>query len=112
MYSPQGSIVGFYEEALTQTGFKSFWGPDASQQSPDMPDVLLHETAVAIFRKRMRQQKPVVAPWKETLEQWTERAENAVAWMNSDCDLGSLCRKFPERLRRLRENGGERLVDN
>ena len=32
-----------------------------------MPHVLLHETAVAMFRRRMRTQKPVVAPWKETL---------------------------------------------
>ena len=112
MYSPHGSIVSFYEDALEQAGFKPFWGSDAGQQSPDMPDVLLHETAVAMFRRKMRTQKPVVAPWKETLEQWAERAGKVVAWMNSECNLDSLCRKFPERLDRLQRNGGDRLVEN
>ena len=51
---------------------KTFWGPDASMQSPDMPDLLLHETAVVIFRKRMRVEKPCVVPWKETEAQLAE----------------------------------------
>ena len=76
------------------------------------PDVLLHETAVAMFRNRLRREKPVVLPWDETQEQWTERAEKVVRWMNRTCNLDSLCRKFPERLQQVVEKEGERLVRN
>ena len=51
-----------------------------------MQDVLLHETAVAIFRQHMRKEKPRVAPWKETIEMWQARADGVVRWMNSERD--------------------------
>ena len=69
MYAPGGTIVGLYERAVHEAGFRVYWGADARQQSPDMGDVLLHETAVAFFRKRMREERPVVSPWEETLQQ-------------------------------------------
>ena len=77
-----------------------------------MPDVLLHETAVAMFRNRLRREKPVVLPWEETQEQWAERAAKVVRWMNRSCNLDSLCRKFPERLQQVVDKEGERLVRN
>lgn len=109
MYSPQGLMVGHFEAALGEAGFSTYWGHDASTQAPDMPDVLLHETAVAMFRKRMRKEKPSVAPWNETVEMWQARAQRAVNWMNSDCDLDGLCRQWPRRLFELRDAGGDRL---
>ena len=102
-----------YDEALTASGFSLYWGADASLQAPpDMPDVLLHETAVAMFRNRLRREKPVVLPWLETQGQWATRAEKVVQWMNQNCNLVGLCRKFPERLHELVARGGDRLVRN
>ena len=43
-----------------EAGFKLYWGADARKQSPDMGDVLLHETAVSWFRKRMSAERPEV----------------------------------------------------
>ena len=53
-------MVAAYERALADNGFASYWGHDARAQSPDTPDVFLHEIAVAQFRNRMRREKPVV----------------------------------------------------
>ena len=110
MYSPHGAVTHFYEEALAATGFSLYWGADASLQAPDMPDVLLHETAVAMFRNRLRREKPVALPWEETQEQWAARAGRVVVWMNARCNLVSLCKKFPERLHELLARDGDRLV--
>ena len=64
MYTPQGFIVRDYEFALSDVGLQPFWGADATPQAPDMPDVLLHETAVGMFRNLLRKEKPAVEPWK------------------------------------------------
>ena len=48
--SSTGHIVGAYKEAAKQHGFRPYAGDDASLQPPDIPDVLLHETAVASAR--------------------------------------------------------------
>ena len=95
MYSPQGFVVGTYEAAVADAGVRLFWRPDASKQSPDMPDLLLHETAVAQFRQRIRKEKPIVRPWLETSQQWTDRARKVVQWMNDNYDLEGLCKDFP-----------------
>ena len=112
MYSPQGAVTQFYDEALTTAGFTLYWGGDASIQAPDMPDVLLHETAVAMFRNRLRRERPLGLPWEETQEQWAARAEVVVSWLNAQCNLDSLCRKFPLRLQQLIDRAGDRLVRN
>ena len=109
MYSPGGLIVGRFENAMKESGMKTYWGPDAAMQSPDMPDLLLHETAVALFRKRMRSEKPCVVPWQETQAQWTERAARVVDWMNTSCNLKALCHEFPQRLAAVRDAEGDRL---
>ena len=36
LYNPQGIVVKAYADAIKESGFKTFWGDDASQQSPDM----------------------------------------------------------------------------
>ena len=65
-YAPSGTVVHAFEKAVAEEGFQLFWGPDAKHQSPDMGDILLHETAVALFRARMRKEQPVVEPWRES----------------------------------------------
>ena len=94
---------------MARIGLQLFWGHDASAQAPDMPDLLLHEPAVALFRKGMRKAKPVVRPWEETMEQWEVRAGSVVASMNKTCKLAELCCEFPGRLRMCVAKGGERF---
>ena len=109
LYNPQGRVVLAYEGALRRNGFHLYWGPDASQQSPDMGDMLLHETAVSWFRNVMRKFKPDVLPWEETQAQWAVRARKAVAWVNAEYDVAGLCREFPSRLQHVIDGEGERL---
>ena len=40
----------------------------------------------------MRKEKPVVEPWKVSVEQWGQRAEKCVRHMNAEYDLDGLCR--------------------
>ena len=47
MYNPVGKVVHEYADAIDEGGFKLYWGTDAQRQSPDMGDILLHETAVS-----------------------------------------------------------------
>ena len=74
-----------------------------------MADLLLHETAVAWFRKRLRAEKLVVKPWEETYELWTVRAREAVRGINADYDARGLCKEFPHRLATCISKGGDRL---
>ena len=109
MYTSLGKAVVAYAEAVDVAGFRLYWGTNAQRQSPDMGDVLLHETAVAWFRKRMRAEKPEVVPWQESPEQWARRCRRIVASMNKDYDVAGLCRQFPTRLQEVIESEGERL---
>ena len=109
MYTSGGRVVGAYKAAVLETGFRVFWGDDATTQSPDMGDVLLHETAVAWFRKRMRKEKPTGDPWNETPQAWERRAYRAVQHINEHFHVAALCREFPGRLRTLVDSDGERL---
>ena len=109
MYTSNGRAVRAYGAAVKAAGLKLFWGEDATQQSPDMPDLLLHETAVAWFRKKMAQQPPACLPWEETQAQWTARARKAVSFLNSNYRVDRLCQQFPQRLRACKDTDGERL---
>lgn len=109
MYTPVGKIVNKYAEALRSAGFVPYWGSDAQRQSPDMGDMLLHETAVAWLRKYLRTSRPEALPWQETKEMWSRRVQQAVAFANQKYDVAGLCREFPSRLQTCIDNGGERL---
>ncbi len=54
VYTPTGKIVRASAEALQRAGFATYWGENAQLQSPDMPDILLHATAVVWLRKSLR----------------------------------------------------------
>jgi hypothetical protein len=75
MYAPTGQVVHAYADAVDAAGFRLYWGADAKQQAPDMGDMLLHETAVAWFRARMKRERPAVLPWEETRAQWNARKD-------------------------------------
>ena len=109
MYAPNGKVVHAYSDAVDEAGFRLYWGPDAKKQSPDMGDLLLHETAVSWFRNRMRLERPVGLPWLESREQWAARAQRCVRTINNEHDVAALSRSFPARLLECRDKGGERL---
>ena len=109
MYTSSGKIVEKYRQAIDEAGFSVYWGPDARRQSPDMGDMLLHETAVAWFRRRMRAERPVCVPWEETRVQWAHRAKRVLDHINSHYDVAGLCRQFPESLHAVTDSGVERL---
>ena len=55
-YHPSsGNICREYQEALEENGFTPSAGENAKWQPADIPDLLLHETAVAWVRKFLRQ---------------------------------------------------------
>ena len=68
MHAPLGHVTAAYDNAARQWGFCLFWAPDAKRQSPDMPDLLLHETAVSWVRGALRRTRPEVLSWLETPE--------------------------------------------
>ena len=109
MYAPTGRIVEKYARAVKSAGFHVHWGDDASQQSPDLGDVVLHETAVAWIRARLRKEKPVGVPWEESQQQWSQRVRRVVKRINETYDVNGLCSEFPERLEKVVAGEGERL---
>ena len=46
--------VAIVSKVLSRSGFRAFAGTDASAQPADVPDVLVHETAVAWIRTYLR----------------------------------------------------------
>ncbi len=97
MYAPSGHVVAAYDRAVADCHFRLLWGPDAKQQSPEMPGLLLHEAAVSWIRNALRRSKPEVVPWMETPEQWSRRMMKAVGAANQK-DVEGLCRSFPGRV--------------
>ena len=97
MYAPSGHVVAAYDRAVADCHFRLFWGPDAKQQSPEMADLLLHETAVSWIRNALRRSKPEMVPWMETPEQWSRRMMKAVDAANQK-DVEGLRRSFPDRV--------------
>ena len=109
MYSPGGTVVREYEDAVEKAGVRLYWGPSAKKQAPDLGDVLLHETAVSWFRAKMRVAKPDGLPWEETQGQWAARARKVVRDINGSFDVRGLCLEFPSRLQSLVRSEGDGL---
>ena len=109
MYVPTGQVVRAYADAVARAKLRLYWGPDAQVQSPDMGDLLLHETAVSWFRAQMKKEKPVGLPWEETRAEWKARADRCVEAINANFDVIGLCTEFPGRLRACISRDGDRL---
>ena len=85
------------------------YGAKTGQNGPDVPDVLLHETAVSWMRQRLYATAPK-RRWEETPEQLATRLQAAVAHCNDEYNVSGLCRKFTSRLTELvKETAGDRL---
>ena len=92
-------------------GFRPFAGNDASRQPPDIPDVLLHETAVAWIRHYLKQH-PFCR--SGSLDEQEQRLKKVMAdgckYINSNYDVERLCKAFPARLEELVKRKGALLV--
>ena len=87
---------------------RPFAGEDASGQPADIPDVLLHETAVAWVKARRVKTTPPRA-WEESRAAFAERVRAAAAYVNSQYDVEGLCMGFVERLKDVVARKGDRL---
>ena len=108
-----GTITGAYESACRATGFTPWAGVNSKEgpraQPPDIGDVLLHETAVAWFRREEEKTRPQ-RPWTETPEMLEKRIQAAVTKINNVFDVHGLCMEFPDRLKSLvYDTQGDRL---
>ena len=110
MFIPNtGHATGPYLAAVQKRGFSLYTGPDASSQPADIPDVLLHETAVSLFKRELSRERPCRPAWKETREEFVARVSKAAAETNRRCNLHRLCCGYLKRLQLVVEKKGDRL---
>ena len=57
----------------------------------------------AVFRCRAR-------PWEESVDAYRRRLKAAAAHVNEMFDVDGLCRELPQRLKALRQTGGDRIA--
>ena len=103
-----GTITHGYKAGLQSSGLRPLMGEDASKQPGSLSDLLLHETAVAWLRYKMKLSIPA-RPWKETSEQYKARLQEACRKVNAEYNVEGLCKQLPERLDKLKEKKGDRL---
>ena len=105
-----GHLVKAYQDAVGEQGFRSFAGDDGAWQPPDIPDVLVHETVAAWFRKYLSKH-----PWKlpgnptAARAKFVELAKNFAKHANKNYDVDALCKAMPQRLQHLADKKGEGL---
>ena len=92
-------------------GFRPIAGDDASTQPPDIPDVLLHETAVAWARSFFKKHPITKGAGIDAMHaQFTALMRECAVYINGNYKVDELCRSFPGRLAKLvHETKGERL---
>ena len=93
---------------ILEGGFRPFAGDFAAEQPPDIPDVLLHETAISWVKLREGRTKPA-RPWEETREAFKVRMRGIAQEVNAHCDVEGLCQGFVKRLEEVVELKGGRL---
>ena len=106
--SSSGYITDEYKASCDRHGFRPLMGDDASRQSGDSQDLMLHETTVAWLRFLLKRSLPK-KPWEETREAFETRLKAQTQYVNDHYDVDSLCRQFPERMEELIRRGGNRL---
>ena len=83
-------------------------GEDASKQSGDAQEVMLHETAVALLRRRLALSLPS-KPWLESRELYASRLKEQAAFINHRYNMEGLCKEFPTRVAEVIANDGGRI---
>ena len=99
------------KEACKEYGFRPYAGDDASGQPPDIPDVLLHETAVAWARNYFKKYPVDKGGGLDAMkQQFTGMLKDCAVYVNGNYEVDELCRSFPTRLEELAKvTQGERL---
>lgn len=105
-----GDICPEYAAALEQHGLKPWAGENALHQPADIPDVLLHETAVAWIRSYLRHHPVRIGANMDTNRaNLVEALKSAAQYCNDWYDVEGLCHAFPKRMKQLVEREGGRL---
>ena len=71
--------------------------------------MLLHETAIACFKRNLAAASPAGEPWKETHQQFQARVASVVKEANKRCNFRLLCCEYLMRLETLVQQQGGRL---
>ena len=108
-----GTITGDYESACKEHGFSPWQGTNSKQgphaQPRDIPDVLLHETAISWLRRGEERTRPK-KPWEETPKDFAVRLHKVVKSVNENYNVRELALEFPDRLHALvHKTRGDRL---
>ena len=82
-------------------------GQDASVQPGCLQEMMLHETAMAWVRERLKKTVPK-KPWEESIEAYGDRLKDVAAYINRHYDVDGLCRECPERVAMLMKTEGDR----
>ena len=107
--SGSGVITAGYRNALAQHGLKAFMRENAARQPGQLQEVMLHETAMAWVRQRLKRTVPS-QPWKETVEEYRTRLKSVAAYINANYNVEGLCRELPLRIKLLLEAEGDRIA--
>ena len=87
---------------------KTFFGDNAFIQPGQLQDFLLHETAMAWMRDRLKKTAPK-KPWEETLDAYHSRLKHCAAHCNDKHNIDGLCEEVPWRLEELLKRSGDRI---
>ena len=101
-------IAPQYRDALRRHGLRAFFGCDASAQPGQLQEVMLHETAVAWMRERLKKTLPTRS-WAESSDDYGARLKACAAYINEEHDVAGLCLGLPKRLAELDRRRGDRL---
>jgi len=107
--SGSGAITDGYQRALRQHGLRSFMGNNAAVQPGDLQEAMLHETAMAWVRQRLKRTAPK-EPWKETVAEYNARLKDVAAYINDKYKVEALCRELPKRVEMLMDSEGDRIA--
>ena len=102
-----GKITAKYKSALEEHGLTNMMGDNAAKQPGHMQEIMLHETSVAWIRNRLAVTTPRDC-WLESVEDYATRLKTAADYINTNFDVGALCKDLPQRLEDLVEAQGGR----
>ena len=107
--SGSGAITAGYRGALRQHGLKACMGETVAVQPGQLQEVMLHETAMAWVRQRLKRAVPR-QPWKETTTAYHARLKEVAAYINNNYNVGDLCHRLPTRVKLLLDAEGDRIA--
>ena len=106
--SGSGKITCGYQSALRRHRLQAFMKADASIQPGCLQELMLHETAMAWVRDRLKKTVPKVA-WEETVEEFGARLKEVAIHIEREYEVADLCRALPGRVAQLNERKGDRI---